>query len=231
MTIDQVAKGRVTAEAISLGFRAPVETTLLCEVKFDVAEGAFVGLVGPSGCGKTSLLLCLAGLFAPLSGKILVQDIDLYNTTKAQRRDLLARSIGLIPQQPHLVRHANALDNVLLGGLGAGNHSKRERRSRALELMAEPGVGELAKRYPSELSGGQSQRVCVARALMADPAIVLADEPTASVSGDAAQRVLNCLESRSHTTIVATHDPAVIERTETSLKVTHWQHPSVAESP
>ncbi len=223
MTETPADDGAITVADLSVGFSHPERREILHDVNVRIEHGQSAALVGPSGCGKTSLLRCLVGLLTPSAGSILLGGTDPYQISTSERRRLLATTIGYIPQRPSLIRHANAIDNVLIGGIGGTRQSRRDRRERALEIMGELDIAALRRSYPTELSGGQMQRVCVARALMASPLFVLADEPTSSVSRLTAEQVLNCIVTHASTVVVATHDPHVHERMSLRLEVNQWQ--------
>lgn len=182
-------------------------------VDLDIAAGEFVAIVGPSGCGKSTLLNILAALDQSDAGEVIVAGHDL-----RARRDLdgfRARDVGLVFQLDNLLPGLTAQENVDVPMYGQGR-STRERRARAVELLAFVGIGERAATRPPQLSGGERQRVAIARALANGPGIILADEPTGRLDSVSSGRVMDLLESlrrdREVTVIVVTHDPAVADR-------------------
>jgi putative ABC transport system ATP-binding protein len=183
-------------------------------VSLDVERGAFMAVAGPSGSGKSTLLNLIGCLDHPTSGRVLIAGEDVAVLGDDALSDLRARTIGFIFQTFNLIPVLSALENVefplLLRG---GNHGGRERARRAL---AEVGLSGFEKHRPDELSGGQRQRVAVARALVTDPVIVLADEPTAnldSATGEALLALMLEINRRDRTTFIfSTHDPRVMER-------------------
>jgi putative ABC transport system ATP-binding protein len=183
-------------------------------VSMDVESGEFMAVAGPSGSGKSTLLNLIGCLDHPTSGRVLIAGQDVASLDDDALSDLRARTIGFIFQTFNLIPVLSALENVefplLLRG---GKHGGRERARRALD---EVGLAGFEKHRPDELSGGQRQRVAVARALVTDPVIVLADEPTAnldSVTGESLLALMLEINRRDHTTFIfSTHDPRVMER-------------------
>lgn len=190
-----------------------VEVKALAGLSLTVSAGDFLALVGPSGSGKTTLLNLFGALDRPTKGTVRVLGKELSAMSKSERAQLRLSSLGFVFQAYNLVPVLTAAENVELilelQGMGAS-----ERRKRALEVLADLGLGELAARRPTELSGGQQQRVAVARAVASRPALVLADEPTANLDGKNAEQLMALmrrLSSEHGTTFVfSTHDPRVI---------------------
>jgi putative ABC transport system ATP-binding protein len=184
----------------------------LTDVSLWIARGAAVAVVGPSGSGKTTLLAILGGIDRATTGTVRVNGADL--TTMSPR--LLARfrraHVGFIFQANNLVDVLSARENIALP-LGISGLQGRERRRRVDALIDELGLGAVAGRRPPELSGGQQQRVGIARALVTEPALVLADEPTAHLDAGTAAEVMTTLralqERRGTTLVFSTHDPAM----------------------
>jgi putative ABC transport system ATP-binding protein len=184
----------------------------LRDVTLAVEPGEFLAVAGPSGSGKSTLLNMVGCLDRPTSGQVLLGGNDVARLGDDALSDLRARTLGFIFQTFNLIPVLSALENVEFPLLfRAGNHRGRERARRAL---SEVGLAEFASHRPDELSGGQRQRVAVARALVTDPAIVLADEPTAnldSATGEAIIDLMLEINRRDGTTFVfSTHDPKVM---------------------
>ncbi len=194
-----------------------VEVQALHSVNMQVEEGEFAALVGPSGSGKTTLLNIIGGLDAPSSGNIHLNSTDLTSLNEAALSDFRLFQLGFIFQAYNLVPVLSALENVELVMVLQGRplHEQRERAEHYLELV---GLKEMMHRRPAALSGGQQQRVAVARALAANPRLVLADEPTANLDSENAGALLDIMHRLSHeektTFIFSTHDPRVMERAE-----------------
>jgi putative ABC transport system ATP-binding protein len=184
-------------------------------VTLEVERGEFLAVAGPSGSGKSTLLNLMGCLDRPTSGRVLVGELDVASLGDDALSDLRARQIGFIFQTFNLIPVLSALENVefplLFQGRSGGRAAGRARARRALE---EVGLGDFVRHRPDELSGGQRQRVAVARALVTDPVIVLADEPTAnldSATGDAIISLMLDLNRRDGTTFIfSTHDARVM---------------------
>lgn len=187
----------------------------LKEVNMNVAPGEVVGLVGPSGAGKTTLLKCLGAVIEPTQGRMTLGGEVIYdNEWKISDLRVLRRDrIGFIFQSPYLIPFLDVTDNVALLPMLAGRPN-REARTRAIELLESLDVAHRAKAQPSELSGGEQQRVSIARALANRPPVILADEPTAPLDSERAlsvMRILNRMAGQYHTAIiVVTHDEKII---------------------
>ncbi len=187
----------------------------LKDVNMIVAPGEVVGLVGPSGSGKSTLLKCLGAVIAPTAGRMILGDEIIFDDgwkipdLAALRRD----RIGFVFQAPYLIPFLDVTDNVALLPMLAGRPNA-ESRSRALELLAALDVAHRAKARPDQLSGGEQQRVSIARALSNRPPVILADEPTAPLDSERALGVMRILQqmARQYSTavIVVTHDEKII---------------------
>jgi len=190
------------------------EVRALDSVSFHIRQAEFVAVMGPSGCGKSTLLNMIGALDKPTSGKVIIDGHDL-----ARQHDLdgfRARTVGFVFQMHNLIPTLTALENVIVPMQGQGG-GDRAHHQRAGELLAMVGLADRSHHLPAQLSGGQRQKVAIARALANNPAIILADEPTGnldSVSGDEVLSVFETLHSEHNTTIlIVTHDPRVARRT------------------
>jgi putative ABC transport system ATP-binding protein len=189
-----------------------VKAPALRGITLDVNSGDFLAVVGPSGSGKTTLLNLIGALDVPTSGQIIMLDKNLSAMNRRQRANLRLRSLGFIFQAYNLVPVLTARENVEfvleLQGVGA------ERAERAKNILEHLGLGELTDRRPNELSGGQQQRVAVARAVASEPKLVLADEPTANLDGENAEKLLTMMrrlnERQNITFVFSTHDQRVV---------------------
>jgi putative ABC transport system ATP-binding protein len=187
----------------------------LKNVNMHVAPGEVIGLVGPSGSGKSTLLKCLGAIIEPSSGKMTLGDELIYDNgwTIPDLRALRRDRIGFVFQAPYLIPFLDVTDNVALLPMLAGV-ANPQARARALELLTSLDVVHRAKAAPSQLSGGEQQRVSIARALANRPPVILADEPTAPLDSERAlgvMRILNAMAKQSNTAIiVVTHDEKII---------------------
>jgi putative ABC transport system ATP-binding protein len=184
-------------------------------VMLTIEPGEFVAMAGPSGSGKTTLLNLIGGLTRPTRGGVWVADHDLTRMSNRELARLRLEKVGFIFQAYNLLPVLTAIENaefpLLLQGVNGG-----ERRRRVMDLFEQTGLAGLEDRRPGKLSGGQQQRVAVIRAVVAEPALVLADEPTANLDSAASDRLLDMMEELNRhlrtTFIFATHDPRVMER-------------------
>jgi putative ABC transport system ATP-binding protein len=187
-----------------------------------VARGEIVGIVGPSGSGKTTLLNLIGGLDKPTGGKVIVDGTDLSQLSGAKLADYRLRKIGFIFQFYNLIPILTAVENVELPMSFAGERAD-ERRSRALTLLKTVGLEARSEHKPEEMSGGEQQRVAVARALANNPAIVLGDEPTGDLDSKSARSLMELIDSlrkeRGCTFVLVTHDPIVVERCDRAYSV------------
>jgi putative ABC transport system ATP-binding protein len=187
-----------------------VEIVALDSVNLQIKEGEFLALMGPSGSGKSTLLHIIAGIDRPTSGECLVQGTDVTRLSESALADWRSRNIGFIFQTFNLIPVMTAAENVelplLLTRLGAAE--RRQRVEFVLELV---GLKDRMNHLPRQLSGGQEQRVGIARALISDPALLVADEPTGNLDAHAAHEIMELLATlnRDHhkTIIMVTHDP------------------------
>ncbi len=177
-------------------------------VTVDVGPGEWVAIMGPSGSGKTTLLSILNGLEKPTSGRVRVLGTDTHGFGPDDWAVFRRENIGLVFQQFHLIPYLTAVENVML----AQYYHSMPARERALEALARVQLAERAHHLPSQMSGGEQQRVCIARALINDPKIVLADEPTGNLDEENEARVLHVFRSlhrEGKTLVVVTHDPEI----------------------
>ena len=191
-----------------------VEVRALAGVSLRIARGEFVAIMGSSGSGKSTLMHILGCLDAPTAGRYLLDGVDVRDIAEDHLADLRNRKIGFVFQSFNLVARTTALANVELplayAGLG-----RRERRARAIAALAAVGMEDRLHHLPSELSGGQQQRAAVARAIVTDPAIVLADEPTGNLDSRSTEEILAVfarLNAEGRTVVLITHEGDVAAR-------------------
>ena len=181
-------------------------------VTADFKPGNSYAITGASGCGKSTLLHVLAGLEEPTSGAVMFGGESLYGMPQLKRQMLLNKSFGLVFQEPYLIKELTILENVMIKGLICGL-SRTECEKRAMSLLSAVELSHMAKNYPSTLSGGEKQRISVARAIFNEPDFVLADEPTGSLDDDSGDIVIDLLSGHYRKDkfglIVVSHDPKV----------------------
>jgi len=180
-----------------------VETTALDAVDIDIKTGEFVAIMGPSGCGKSTLLNIIGMLDNPSSGSYLFKNEEIAGYNESKLSDLRKRNLGFIFQSFNLIDELNVFENVELALL-YHDIAAKERRVRVEAVMERVGIVHRAKHRPAQLSGGQQQRVAVARAVVASPSLILADEPTGNLDSQHGAEVMDLLQSlnREGTTIV-----------------------------
>jgi len=192
-----------------------VAVVALDDLDFSVERGELVAVMGPSGSGKTTLLNCLSGLDDIDGGRVLVEGRDLFAMSDGDRTQHRAQSMGFVFQAFNLIPVFSAAENVELPLLLVGVPS-RQARTRAVGMLERVGLGHRVAHRPSEMSGGEQQRVTIARALVAAPAIVWADEPTGNLDTKMAASVMDLLcelnASEGQTIVLVTHDPGIGER-------------------
>jgi len=199
---------RLAADGISLEsvtkYYDP-QTRALSEIDLEISKGEWVSIIGPSGSGKTTLLNLMSGLDIPTSGKISIDGVDITHLNQKMLTRFRGENLGLIFQQYHLIPYLTALENVMIAQYFHGTID-REAAQIALERV---GLGHRAKHRPAQLSGGEQQRVCIARALINEPNIILADEPTGNLdmkNGESVIEIIKKLNGEGHTVIVITHN-------------------------
>jgi putative ABC transport system ATP-binding protein len=193
-----------------------VETYALRGLTLSIEEGEFTSLVGPSGSGKTTALQVMGCLDKPTSGRVLLNGEDVTKLSGSKRADLRRGTIGFVFQFFALIPGLNAYENIELPLLLVGKNGK-QRRERVMELLEAVDLADRAKHRPDQLSGGEQQRVAVARALATEPILILADEPTANLDTENGRQVMEIMQrlnrETSTTFVCATHDPRVVSFT------------------
>ena len=187
-----------------------VETHALSGVHFNLARGEYVSISGPSGCGKSTLLSILGLLDTPTGGKYTLNGTSVEDINASERARIRNREIGFIFQAFNLIGDLTVFENVELPLTYRDGVSKAERRDKVQQALERVGMAHRLKHYPAQLSGGQQQRVAVARALVGNPSILLADEPTGNLdskNGEAVMALLDELHQAGSTICMVTHDP------------------------
>jgi putative ABC transport system ATP-binding protein len=186
-----------------------VETTALDRIDLDIADGEFVAIMGPSGCGKSTLLNVIGMLDSPSSGSYVFDGLEVAGLPEGKLANVRKQNIGFIFQSFNLVDELSVRENIELALL-YHDVPAAERRRRVEEVMDKVGIAHRAKHRPSQLSGGQQQRVAVARALVGNPKLILADEPTGNLDtqhGEEVMKMLQALNREGSTIVMVTHSP------------------------
>ena len=195
--------------------------TALDHVSLHIRQGEYAAIIGPSGSGKSTLMHILGCLDTPTSGSYCLHGQDVSTLTPEELARVRGEEIGFVFQGFQLLPRLTAEENVALPLLLCGMPA-RQRMMKARALLEQVGLGQRLRHHPNQLSGGQQQRVAVARALARDPAVILADEPTGNLDGQATQDVLSLLE-RLHqdgrTVVLITHDPSVARRADRQIAI------------
>ncbi len=207
-------------------FQGKMQVHALRGISVSVDQSEFMALAGPSGSGKTTMLNIIGGIDIPDSGRIVVDDYDYAEMKQSQLADLRLKKIGFVFQAYNLIPVLSARENVeyimLLQGIEAS-----ERKEKAISILDDVGLAGKYDRRPSELSGGQQQRVAVARAIVSNPAIVLADEPTANLDSKTGESLLDMMkkmnQEKNVTFIFSTHDNMVMDYAKRIVKVKDGQ--------
>jgi len=187
-----------------------VETTALRSINLQVEEGEFVAVMGPSGCGKSTLLNILGAIDRPTSGKYLFRDLDLTELREAELAKLRRDRLGFVFQSFNLIDELTIAENVELGIIYRKS-AGRDRKARVEAAMDRVGIAHRARHYPHQLSGGQQQRAAIARAIVGQPSLILADEPTGNLdteNGAQVMDILRGLNAEGATIVMVTHSPS-----------------------
>jgi len=213
----------ITLENISKTFLTEeVETRALSGINLSINQGEYLSLTGQSGCGKSTLLSLLGLLDSPSDGLYRLDGQDVSNLSRDQRVKIRSRQIGFVFQSFNLISDLTVFENVMLPLTYQTGLAKAEVEQKVNEVLAKVEMAHRKNHYPSQLSGGQQQRVAVARALVNDPAIILADEPTGNLDSKNAEAVLQLFDQlhRDGATIcMVTHDPASAQRADRCLEM------------
>jgi len=188
----------------------PAAVTAVDGMHFAVDSGEFVAVMGESGSGKSTLLSILGAMNAPTTGRMLVDDIDIYDLSSERRADFRREFLGFVFQSFHLIPYLTVLENVLLP-LSIVRSGRREKQARAEAALESVGLAGKGHRLPHQISGGEKERVAVARAIVNSPPILLADEPTGSLDSKTSREIMTLLQKLNHdgmTVIMVTHSHA-----------------------
>ncbi len=199
-----------------------IRSTALDDITLAIESGDFVAIAGPSGSGKTTLLNIIGALDTPTSGEVVVDGTVLSSLNRARLAEFRLRKIGFVFQAYNLVSTLTAMENTEYVALLQGISNKR-RRHEAYQVLKDLGLENFINRRPSELSGGQQQRVAIARAILAQPKLVLADEPTANLDSKTGSDLIDLMKTMGQTLgitfIFATHDKMVMDKAKTLIQL------------
>ncbi|MCQ2137310.1 MAG: ABC transporter ATP-binding protein [Bacteroidales bacterium] len=195
---------------------------VLKDICFEAADAEVVSIVGASGAGKSTLLQILGSLSSPDAGKVLIDGVDIYSLSDREMSEFRNRRIGFVFQAHNLLPEFTALENVMIPALIA-HKSRREAATKAEQLLRELGLGERLTHKPSQLSGGEQQRVAVARALINDPSVLFADEPSGNLDSktktELHQLFFDLRDKHGITIIIVTHDRELAELSDRALEM------------
>ena len=199
------------------------ETTVqaIKQMDFFIDDGEFVSIMGQSGSGKSTLLSIIGGLNHPTRGRILIDSLDIYKLSSEQRADLRSEYIGIIFQSFQLIPYLTVLENIKLPMAITGKKGTKQDQM-ARDVLARVGLANKADRLPDQLSGGEQERVAIARAIVNRPPILLADEPTGNLDSKTADEIMNLLKelnSEGQTIIMVTHNPDACKYTSRTIQV------------
>ncbi len=193
----------------------------LQNVSLSIKKGEFVAIMGPSGSGKSTLMHIIGCLDRPTSGKVYIEEHDIFTANDTELSEIRNTHIGFVFQQFNLLRRTSSIENVELP-LVYAKVSQKERRARAIALLQEVGLATKMTNFPSQLSGGQQQRVAIARALISRPSIILADEPTGNLDSKSGKDILDIFEklySQGRTIVLVTHDEDVARHAKRIIRI------------
>jgi len=192
--VKQYGNGDATVSAIS-------------DISFQIESGEFIGIMGESGAGKSTLLSIIGAMNAPTSGNFMVDEIDVYSLRQEQRADFRREFLGFVFQSFHLLSYLTVAENVMLP-LTTVKVSRKQKRAMAEEALNNVGLNDKANRLPSRISGGEKERVAIARAIVNEPPVLLADEPTGNLDNKTKHKIMELLQklnTRGVTIIMVTH--------------------------
>lgn len=199
-----------------------VETHALSGIDISIDRGEYVSITGPSGCGKSTLLSIIGMLDVATEGEYFLRDINVCDLNRSERAGVRNQHIGFIFQSFNLIGDLTVAENIELPLSYRSDINKRDRESMVGKVMEQLGICHRAKHFPSQLSGGQQQRAAIARAIVGEPSLILADEPTGNLDSKNAESVLDILDGlhKSGSTIcMVTHDPRSSERTHRNIEL------------
>ena len=203
-----------------------IDLSVLKNVNLEITTGSFVTIMGPSGSGKSTLMYLLGLLDSPSQGKVFLQGQDTSNFSEDELAEVRGKKIGFIFQQFNLLQNLTALENVMLPMVFQGI-SEEKRKEKAKQLLESVNLGKRINHKPSEMSGGEQQRIAMARSLVNDPQILIADEPTGNLDSSTGKMVMEILtklhKEQKKTIIVVTHDPNIAHYSQNIIRIQDGQ--------
>jgi lipoprotein-releasing system ATP-binding protein len=211
------------ANRINKSFHDPVTIQVLKDITFSIYAGEFVSVIGKSGCGKSTLLYILSTMDTAYEGDLMIGGQTMRNKTDRQLARVRNEKIGFVFQFHYLLSEFTVLENVMLPGRKLGKHPEEVVRSHALNRLDQLGIRKLADKKANQISGGEKQRVSIARALINDPSIIMCDEPTGNLDKTNSKIVFDIFKQLSsefdQTLLVVTHDPEFAEKTDRIIEM------------
>ena len=195
------------------------QVQVLGGISFQVEEGEFLALMGPSGSGKSTLLTMLGAMNPPTEGSVVIDDIDIYQLATEKRADFRSEYLGFVFQQFQLVPYLTAAENVMLP-LAISGRSNKEQYEMARNVLDKVGLGNKCDRLPNQLSGGEQERVAIARAIVNEPPILFADEPTGALDSKTGEEIMELfrdLNNEGQTIIMVTHNPEYLSNVQRAI--------------
>ncbi len=199
------------------------KTGILKDISFTVYKGEMIAVMGPSGSGKSTLLYNVSGMDNADGGKVWLKDTEIVGLSEEERSKIRLKKMGFVFQQMNVLSYLNVIDNIMFPAVYAmGKKNEKQIREKALKLMEEFEIGELADHMTNEVSGGQLQRACILRSMMMDPEILFADEPTGALNQKAAGTVIDAflkINKEGATILMVTHDSKVAQKCDRVLYI------------
>jgi len=211
------------ARNINKSFREAITVQVLFDISFSIEKGEFVSIIGKSGCGKSTLLYILSTMDTDYTGELLIDNMPMHNRKEKELASIRNEKIGFVFQFHYLLNEFTVLKNIMLPALKLNKYTQNEIAQRALLKLKMLGIEHLADKKPNRLSGGEKQRVAIARSIINDPSIIMCDEPTGNLDNKSSQMVFDIFQQLSvefhHTLLVVTHDMGFAHNTQRVIEM------------
>ena len=211
------------ARNINKSFREAITVQVLFDISFSIEKGEFVSIIGTSGCGKSTLLYILSTMDTDYTGELLIDNMPMHNRKEKELASIRNEKIGFVFQFHYLLNEFTVLKNIMLPALKLNKYTQNETAQRALLKLKMLGIEHLADKKPNRLSGGEKQRVAIARSIINDPSIIMCDEPTGNLDNKSSQMVFDIFQQLSvefhHTLLVVTHDMGFAHNTQRVIEM------------